>query len=163
MPESLCNLIDDYLARDLFPDKEEAFRAHLLGCQNCRAQVKQHERLAATLTEAVGVLCPVPDHLLARTRARLLSARRRRAVRWLVGAAAAAALLWVVSQSLPRKALKLDEQPAETEQVAGDRAPPAPEVQLTFAQESKLLIVPEKTDSPDVTFVWVFRNQRSAQ
>jgi hypothetical protein len=39
----------------------------------------------------------------------------------------------------------------------------SPPVQVSFANHSKLLVIPEDTGTPDVTFVWVLPNQRQVR
>jgi anti-sigma factor RsiW len=163
MSEPCCERIDDYLSRDLDPLEENAFRTHLTACQTCRALVEQHERLVATLSEAARVLFPPPEGLVARTHIRLKRTRRVKAIGWTLSAAAAAIALWATALS-SQKTVPV-EQPltAPVETIAAARAMHVPGVHVSFANEPRLLIVPEKTESDDVTFVWVYRNERSAQ
>jgi hypothetical protein len=72
-------------------------------------------------------------------------------------------IVWSVMQAVPRKVVPVEPAPVEPVQIADVKVAPEPRVQISFSDESKLLIVPEKTESPDVTFVWVYRNQRAAQ
>ncbi len=162
MFSSPCALLDDYLARDLTAEKERAFEMHLLDCPACHSTVHQQRRLDAMLQEAVRVLVPVPAGLIQRTRARVEKSRRRRYLAYALSASAAAAIIWALFQQgfWLRPPMNPESQPPE--QVAQEKATPAPEVRISFADESKLLVVPEQTDSPDVTFVWVYANQRSA-
>jgi anti-sigma factor RsiW len=157
-----CALLDDYLARDLTVEQERAFEIHLLDCPACHSTVQQQRRLDAMLQEAVRVLDPVPAGLVQRTRARLLKSRRRHYLAYALSASAAAAVIWALFQqgSWLRPPMNAESQPPK--QLAQEKATPAPEVRISFADESMLLVVPEQTDSPDVTFVWVYANQRSA-
>src|SRR5262245_31444172 len=71
-------LARQYAARTLRADQAAAFEDHLVGCEECQAEV----RLAVGIRRAVG-----------NPAARPIVARRR--TRWIVGALAAAALLLV--------------------------------------------------------------------
>jgi hypothetical protein len=159
----MCDRLDDFLARDLAAEVERAFEAHLLDCPACLAAVKQQERIDALLSEAVERLVPMPADLIPRTRTRLKAARRRRYLAYALSVSAAAALVW----SLVRLAPWAPQSPVNREsqpqvQVAEKKEVPPADVRIAFKDDSKLLIVPEKTDSPNVTFVWVFPNQRMA-
>ena len=159
---SACDSVDDYLNRDLPPEQDQLFRAHLLDCATCQAAVQQQERLSALLREAVIELDPPPAEVVTRFRARLTKARRRRFLAFAMSASAAAAVVlllmqkgrWTVGPEKPESAPPI-------EMVAVQEKVPSAEVRISFANESKLIVVPEETDSPDVTFVWVYPNQRS--
>ncbi len=162
MFSSPCDLLDDFLARDLSTEKEQSFAVHLTDCTACNAIVQQQKRLDALLQEASRVLVPVPAGLVQRTRHRLQKSRRRRYLAYSLAASAAAAIIWALFQQgfWLRPPTNAVSQPPE--QVVQEKAISAPEVRISFTDESKFLIVPEQTDSPDVTFVWVFPNQRLA-
>lgn len=163
MSTSPCEMLEDYLARDLAKDQEQAFEQHLTECLSCRRAATRQERIDALISEAVEKLLPEPDGLVPRIHVRLRRARQRRYLAYTASVAAAAAIVWGISQMTPRGATPVEPEPAPPMQITEVKEEPAANVQISFANESKLLIVPEKTESPDVTFVWVYRNQRAAQ
>jgi Putative zinc-finger len=157
-----CASLDDFLNRDLSPEQEQLFRAHLLDCAACNAAVQQHERLNTLLRHAVLELDPPSVEVVFRFRARMAKARRRRFLAYAVSASAAAAVILLLIQKDRWVVVPEKPEPAPPIEIAAvqEKVPPA-QVRISFANESKLVVVPEKTDSPDVTFVWVYPNQRS--
>jgi anti-sigma factor RsiW len=158
---TLCDKLDDYLDRGLSEEQSQLFEAHLHDCPGCFAAALQQERLETLLAEAVKQFDTLPAGLISRTRGRLVSARRRRRLLYAMTAAAAAAVVWWLV-GIPRYRV----EPPGPELVSPERVAVAevsrPEVRISFANESKLLIVPEKTDSPNVTFMWVYPNLRKS-
>lgn len=160
MSTSPCELLEDYLARDLAKGQEHAFERHLIECSSCRSAAERQRRMDALLSEAVKKLAREPEGLVPRIHVHLQRARRRKYLACAVSATAAAVTIWAM---MPRTTTPVKRESAPPIQIAEVKEEPAADVQISFANESKLLIVPEKTESPDVTFVWVYRNQRAAQ
>ncbi len=155
-----CTDLDDYLAGDLADDAAARFAAHLPACGDCRRAVAEHERLTALLSAAVAALEPVPAGLTDRVRRRLRAARRRRVAAALMAVAAAVAVAVVLlGRTPPRR------EPSPP--LVKAPAPPAPElsrpaghVRVRFPG-GDVLAVPEKMDSPNVTFLWVYPRLRA--
>jgi anti-sigma factor RsiW len=162
-----CLLLDDYLAHDLDDAEAARFADHLAECPACRRAVHENERLTALLTAAADRLTPVPAGLTERVGRRLQSVRRRRfaatAAALTAALAAAAAVLWWLGHPAPRV-------PEPERTVAEVRPqPPAPEapgsadrVRVTFPAGANVVAVPVPTESPNVTFVWVYHGLRAA-
>jgi hypothetical protein len=160
---SSCDQLDDYLARGLGEEQERAFEAHLPECPACYTAVQQQNRLDALLVLAVTKLDQVPVELIHRTRARLQKLRRRRYLAYALSASAAAALVWFLLQLPTRPPTRLKDGSRPPGEVVAESEKESPDpVRISFSHESKLLLVPEETGSPDVTFVWVYPNLRSA-
>ena len=157
-----CASLEEFLNRDLPLEQEQLFRAHLPDCAACQAAVQQQERLNALLTEAVLELDPAPAEVISRFRIRMAKARRRRFLTYAVSASAAAAVILLLLQNQRRTVVPEKPEPGPRIEMAAvpEKVPPA-QVRITFANQSKLIVVPEETDSPDVTFVWVYPNQRT--
>lgn len=160
MNASPCQSLDDYLDHDLSGEDRSRFVAHLTNCADCRRAVEEHERLTALLVEATG---PVPVGLTERIERRLRMARWRRVTAVAAALAATAAGVWLLGRYLPRPG-----QPSPP--LADVRPePPAPEeprpadlVRVSFPRSANVLAVPVQTESPNVTFVWVYPNLRAA-
>jgi anti-sigma factor RsiW len=151
-------LLDDYLAHDLTGEERARFVAHLADCRDCSRAVREQERLDALLAEAAERLEPVPAGLTERVGRRLRAARRRRF------AAAALALvigtIWLLNHTAPR--------PGEPKAPLASRRPepeaprPAEHARVTFPAGANVIAVPQPTDSPNVTFLWVYPGLRVA-
>ncbi|HEY1378157.1 MAG TPA: zf-HC2 domain-containing protein [Gemmataceae bacterium] len=154
-----CAALDDYLAGALTGDAAARFVAHLPGCADCRRAVAEQERLAALLTAAVAALEPVPAGLTDRVRRRLRAAHRRRVTAAVMAVAAAVAVAVALLGRTPPR-------PEPSPPLVKAPAPPAPgpprpaeHVRVRFPG-GNVLAVPEKMDSPNVTFVWVYPTLR---
>ncbi len=159
MSTTACDWLVDYLDHDLTAETERLFLAHLPACPACSAAVTQQRRLEEVLSRASERFDRVPVDLVAKARKRIrLASRRRTLTLAAVVSAAAAAIWWVTSvlRPIPQPLVPGSESPI---QIASETTGP-PEIRVTFADDARLLVVPEKTDSPDVTFLWVYRNQR---
>src|SRR5215471_11795088 len=100
MNGSPCTALDDYLNRDLTGDDLAQFTAHLPACGACRHAVREQERLAALLSEAVQRLEPVPQRLVQRIEGRIRVARRRRLAALGAALAAAAVVVWLIGKAV---------------------------------------------------------------
>jgi hypothetical protein len=161
MKPSPCQSLDDYLNHDLGGEGRARFVAHLMECSDCRRAVEDHERLATLLVEATR---SVPAGLTERVERRLRRVRRRRIVATAAALAAALAGVWLLGRYRPRP-----EQPSppladvRPEPPAAPEAPrPADRVRVSFPPGANVLAVPVETESPNVTFVWVYPNLRAA-
>jgi anti-sigma factor RsiW len=83
--------IDRYLDGELSPPNQERFEEHLAGCQTCQRDLAQARALFAVLEGLQDA--PAPQDLLKEVLAGLPSRPAARAMRWLLVAQAAAALL----------------------------------------------------------------------
>jgi anti-sigma factor RsiW len=151
-----CDRVDEFLDGDLHLAVEISFRQHLEGCLHCRRLVAQFEQLGRKLNQAASQVDVVPVDLIPRIQARLIAKSRRRVLA-ATGLCGLAAALAIVLGQLWRERVTCSALPPEPVLVEQTR-PKAP-VQIAFADQSKVLVVPEETGSPDVTFVWVFPNQ----
>jgi anti-sigma factor RsiW len=165
-----CDRLDDYLARDLPGPERSAFAAHVAGCGACRQAVGEQERLAELLAHGIAELDPVPAGLAARIDRRLRAARRRRAAGWaaaLAGAAAAVALC-LAGGRLTHRSPDITPAPAPIVRVApSPHVPGLPssrsEVRVSVRFRPGMIAVPQKTDHPNVTILWVYPVVESAR
>ncbi|SRR6266849_3423367 len=165
---TICEQIDGYLGKWLTEDERVAFEAHLANCPGCRQFVREQRRLEELLTRANAVLVSVPMRLIDQIDERLWRARRRRVLVWATGLAAASILIYFLTAwFLPQRAFKVE--PVQSEIVA---APPQqPEatrdprslVEVTFQPPSDVIAVPQKTDNPSVTIIWVYPTIKTSQ
>jgi hypothetical protein len=156
MKPSLCQLLQDYLDHDLVPAERARFVAHLPECPSCKQAVEENQRLENMLVEAIG-LEPVPRNLVAQVKDRLRLRRRRRWVAAAAALAATAATAFLVVRNLPRTpqselpAAKVSNEPRVVVM-----APASDPVRITFPVDANVLMVREKSDSPNVTIVRVY-------
>ena len=153
-----CHQIDDYLDGDLAELDRTGFEQHLANCPICAAVVEQQRQLAGLLEAATQHFDRPSPELVRKIVRRLRMKRRRRVFAYAAALSAAAAVVWVLLSRLPikDKSIEADVKPALEIAEAKTAGPP---VRISFANESSLVIVPEETGSPNVTFVWVFPNQ----
>jgi len=88
----------------------------------------------------------------------LRAARRRRFAGAVAALAAAAAVVWVVGRPTPRPVGPAPEV-AEVRPVPEPPRPPL--ARVTFPRAADVIVVPGPTDSPHVTFLWVYPGLRT--
>jgi len=93
--EALDQDLDGYVDRELDADAERLIRAHLSGCDTCRARVADRQRLSRLVRSAP--YYSAPDHLRARITAQT---RRTTTTQRVLTWAAAAALVIAISGGL---------------------------------------------------------------
>ncbi len=154
MNPSPCDPLDNYLDRALPDEAHAAFADHARQCPTCRQAVEDQGRVDDLLRRAVARE-PVPEGLTPRIARRLREAERGRRLRRAAGLAAAllAGLgLWGLGRQPPPETPRPPEQ-AET-------APPAPDprslVDVTFESSPSVIALPLRTDSPNVTVIWIY-------
>jgi len=175
-----CDRLDDYLAGWLSADEAASFEAHLADCPACRAEVAHGQRIDRLLAQGSGHLEPVPPSLVDRIEGRIRSLRRRRTVRWALGASAAAAVVlavgvWHIPQDegaalgpeRPPGRGSVAETPVESEPGGHEVAPPAqppsdnePRVRVSLADPSEAILVRKETSNPNVSIVWIYPTVR---
>jgi hypothetical protein len=143
---SPCELLDDYLARDLAADSLARFVEHVPNCADCRRAVAEQERLDQILTDAVEHLEPVPTHLTRGIERRGLTIGRQRLVTAVAALAASIAFIWFAVRPTP---LPIDRT---TPPIA---EPPAMAAVKVKFPSGEVIAVPETMDVPNVTFLWV--------
>lgn len=163
MDPTPCQSLDDYLAQDLGAEERARFVAHLAGCPDCRRAVRDAERLRALFTAAVAQLEPVPAGLTERVRRQLRAVRRRRLAVTVTALAAAAAAVWLIGPIAHRQ-VKPVPQGGDVSPPAAVQITPQPtqQVRVRFPAGTAVVTVPAPTDSPHVTFVWVYPGLRAA-
>jgi anti-sigma factor (TIGR02949 family) len=155
-----CQWLDDYLDNDLTGADLARFEAHLENCSACMRAVGEHRRLTELLSEAVAKE-PLPVGLSDRIARKLRATRRRRiaAVALAVAATVAIAFIWWFGQApiKPKEAI-LAKHEIKAQPVAPLPAGPdnSPQVEVIFHGNPGVIAVPEKTDSPNITFFWVY-------
>ena len=163
-----CEHRDGYLGRWLTETERVEFEAHLADCSDCRHLIQENERLDSLLARANAALLPVPAGLLDRIDGRIRQARRRRVFAWTTGLAAAGILIGALGAWLhvPRgPENRFGPSPGLTKRPH----PPEPTpdarslVHVTFENESDVIAVPQKTDNPSVTIIWVYPTIKAAQ
>jgi len=110
----------------------------------------------------------VPASLVAQIDGRLRRARRRRVAAWATGLAAAVLLVCALGAWLLPQRAKENES-ARHPVVALPAPPPEPTpdprsfVEVTFQPPSDVIAVPQKTDDPSVTIIWLYPTIKAAQ
>jgi hypothetical protein len=168
MKGTSCEQIDGYLGKWLTEDQRSEFAAHLATCQDCRRAVQEQQQLECLLARATAAFVPVPAGLSERIEHRLSHAHHRRSVAWATGFAAAAVLIctlaaWFVTQRAP--VVRRARSPMAEVQPPPSEAKPDPRslVHVTFQPPSDVIAVPQKTDNPSVTIIWVYPTLKPAQ
>jgi hypothetical protein len=161
MTHTYCRQLDDYLAHNLAEDERAAFAGHLPDCPACRQAVGEQEQLDQRLRAATALLESPPADLVARIEGQLRAARRRRLTAWAAGLAAVIALACVTGWLFTREPPGDGSSPVPI--VEAPAPPPQPEspdprslVRVTFQPEAEVIAVPLKTESPNVTIIWVY-------
>jgi hypothetical protein len=155
-----CQRLGDFLDQGLSDEERALFIAHLVECRTCHQAVEAQEHLYQSLRQAVVRLEPTPPGLAERIRLRIQRGAYRRFLRRTAGLVAASVLLglglWrVASPPAPER----PGIPAEVEAVPppGTFHPPSrPLVEVAFRPPSRVIAVPQPTDSPHVTLFWVY-------
>jgi len=152
-----CQFLDDYLDHDLAQAEVALFVAHLSECPKCHEAVAEHHRLETLLADATSRLEPVPGHLVPRIKSRVRMVRRRRWAGFGAGLAASVAVAWLIGRYLP---LAHEFEPpvakGPTEQSPSLAQPAPDQVRITFPAGANVLIVREKSESPNVTFIQIY-------
>jgi anti-sigma factor RsiW len=162
MKASLCQSLDDYLDHDLVPAERARFVAHLSECPSCKQAVEENQQLENMLVEAIG-LEPVPRNLVAQVKDRLRLRRRRRWVAAAAALAATAATVFLVVRNLPlTPQSELPAAKVSSERPVVVAAPARDPVRIIFPADANVLVVREKSDSPNVTIVRVYAGLRSS-
>ncbi len=164
-----CRLLDDYLNGDLPGEEQARFAAHLGKCPACARTVQEQARCDWLLRQAVLELQPVSSDWLARVRRGIrYSAARKRAVR-AAGLAAALLLMGFGVWWLQRGDLG-EEQDTGTIATIEQRPPPGgPEraarvtADVIVQAESALIVVPVKSERPNVTILWIYPAAQTVQ
>jgi anti-sigma factor RsiW len=158
----LCDLLDDYLGRDLSVARQSEFEQHLATCEACRIAVSDWQTLCRTLVTATGELENPSPSLLERIHAGATVSTppaARDIQRWRVAALAGA---WLVAAALfasflrpraPQHELAKAPQPQRNlpKSIAAN-APLPPKVQFS----DDVIGVPIDIGEPNVTVVWLY-------
>jgi len=146
-----CDQIDDFLSGALSAESRAAFAAHLSGCADCRSAERETHQLDALLL-TLDEQAAVPTELVKRIDGRLRQAHRRRLIVRSAAAVAAGVLILALWYIRPQPAIEIVEKtPTLPVEITA--------VRVDFSDE--VLAVPQKTDSPNVVFYWVYPNLAS--
>jgi anti-sigma factor RsiW len=156
-----CHRIDEYLDGELDEPDRSLFEQHLARCSSCAIAVDQQHQLSRLLKAATEQLDRPSPELMRKIDRRLRASRRKRYLAGVVVVATAAALAWIYLHMPARRNEPIPSERMPAVEIA-DARPARSQVRISFANQSKLLIVPVETGSPNVTFVWVYPNQRKA-
>ncbi len=158
MNQMPCDFIDDFLTGELAADYRVEFKAHLVDCPVCRAEVADWESLCRTLRAATGQL-EVPPADLWRPIERETKVAAHTATNdgrsWRVAALIAASLLAAALFSeILRPTLQPDaEQARPLALVAATQpVPTRPSIEI----HGKVIGVPIDIGNPNVTVVWLY-------
>ncbi len=127
------------------------------GGPNCRQAVAEQHRLETLLADATSRLEPVPSHLVPRIKSRVRMVRRRRWAGIGVGLAASVAAAWLIGRYFDlahRFEPPVAKGPTELSPPMAQQPPG--QVRITFPAGANVLIVREKSESPNVTFIQVY-------
>ena len=168
MKGTICEQMDGYLGKWLTEDQRAEFEAHLATCLDCRRAVQEQQQLEHLLTRAAAVSMAVPADLSERIERRLRQVQRRRSLAWATGLAAAGVLVcalaaWLLTQRTPIE--KATPPPMAAVQPRPSESKPDPRslVHVTFQPPSDVIAVPQKTDNPSVTIIWVYPTIKAAK
>jgi hypothetical protein len=159
-----CEHCDGYLGKWLSDGERIAFEAHLNTCPACRRSIAEQRRLDALLARATAAAVAVPAGLLDQIDRRLRRARQRRVAAWAAGLAAAAIGIVIVStQLLPQHAPDMERAPSSS--IARPEPVPAPHalVTVTVPPPSDVIAVPQKSENPSVTIIWLYPTLKTAK
>ncbi|HLJ91856.1 MAG TPA: zf-HC2 domain-containing protein [Gemmataceae bacterium] len=159
-----CEHGDGYLGKWLSDGERIAFEAHFDSCPACRRYIAEQRRLDALLARATEAAVSVPAGLLDQIDRRLRRARRRRMVAWSAGLAAAGIGMAIVSTALlPQHAPDMELTPSSS--IAKPEPVPAPHAQVTVTvpPSSDVIAVPQKSDNPSVTIIWLYPTLNTAK
>jgi len=153
-----CQLLDDYLDHDLTGDDLARFTAHLPGCAECRRAVGEHQRLTALLAEAGrgpgsgsrGADGPGRVPAAGGAATPVCERGSRHWPRRPSSSGSSAMCPRGLSSRRPRVA---EVRPAPE--------PPPPQARVTFPRAADVIVVPGPTNSPNVTFLWVYPGLRT--
>jgi anti-sigma factor RsiW len=173
MNDSECDRLEAYLDGCLPEQARAAFDRHLSQCPRCQHELRELRRIGEWLASADDELGAVPQHLAKRIAGELRSSRWV-VRRWsAIGAAAAAVLLSVVGawwkitshQSHERQVASRPNigQPGavarDTDPLAGASRELQSQVRLTFERDSDAIVVPIKSQDPDVSIFWIYSTE----
>lgn len=169
MKQSECDQLDDYLLGWFSADEASAFERHLLECPSCRQEQELQRQIDGVFAGGDRLLDPIPEGLVARTRAKVRAVRRRRVRRWALAVAASVLALVAIGRVVANYGCwPVDEQVAATEEAERpeSRAPPeapaslhepaAAPARIAMTDPSTGIVVDLKTKDPRITFVWVY-------
>jgi hypothetical protein len=168
MKAANCEQRDGYLGKWLTGDELVEFEAHLAYCRDCRQIIQEEQRLESLLARANSALAPVPPALIDRVEHRLRQAGRRSAAAWATGLAAAALLIcavaiWHLPQRVPEDGPVPSPVAAQAPRPAELAHARRPLVEVTFHSPSDVIAVPQKTENPSVTIIWVYPTIKAEQ
>jgi hypothetical protein len=163
-----CENRDGYLGRWLTGEEQAEFEAHLTDCPECRHFIHENERLERLLARANAALLPVPADLPERIDRRIHQTRQRRVFAWTTGFAAAGILICAIGAwlHLPRgPGNETSPSPVLTKRPPPSEPRPDPRslVEVTVEHPSDVIAVPQKTDNPSVTIIWLYPTIQAAQ
>ena len=168
MKASTCEQRDGYLGKWLAGHERVEFEAHLANCPGCRQFVQEQQRLDNLLAQANAELLPVPAVLLRQIEHRLRKGRRWRLTAWVAALSAAAILActfaaWYLANWLPKDDAR--QSPPLATPLHPPSQPPDPRtlVRVTFPSPSDVIAVPQKTENPSITIIWVYPTVKTAQ
>jgi hypothetical protein len=151
-----CEYLEDYLDHDLAGVELSRFVDHLPECSTCRLAIADHERLENLIIDAAR-LEPIPAGLVARIETRTRLARRLSWAGITAAAAASVAVIWLIGHYLP---FAKQPEPAVAigppEPSPSETLPAADHIRVTFPAGSNVLIVREKSEIPNVTFIQIY-------
>jgi anti-sigma factor RsiW len=159
-----CDLLDEFLGRELTVAERRAFEDHLPECPSCRDAVADWQALCGTLRSATRPLETPPAALLERIERESAVPEEPVATggkTWRVAALVAASLL---AAALFRGLLRPASPPASTRKplaVEGATAMIPPPLKVEFSGD--VIGVPIDIGDPKVTVVWVYPEAKLAQ
>jgi len=161
-----CDALDDYLAGELPPAREAAFREHLDWCAACRMEVDGWAAIAGSLKRATCELESPDADLWVRiehARASRQYGARRRRLRCQFAAAACVAGLVIAGfmafdRSAPRSVVEKPDEPEAAAPLHMEVITPSPLVELP----DDVIGVPIDVGDPNVTVVWVYPTVNAA-
>jgi anti-sigma factor RsiW len=177
MKQSPCDRLDDYMLGWHSPDEAAEFERHLTDCPACHRQQALQQSIDGMLAGSGGSLDTIPSGLIERTRHRVESARRRKALRWTFGLVAAAAVL--IAAVIGRFTFWSPSRPGDMDVAVSQNAAAAhgntpsnsplsttenlkESTRVALADPSSGIVLECKTRDPRINIVWIYPAVKSA-
>jgi hypothetical protein len=163
MRSSTCELREGYLGKWVTSKERVDFEAHLAHCPDCQPIVQEQQQLDDLLARANVAIVPVPAGLIDEIDGLLRRARRRTMIAWASGLAAAGILICSLAAWFAQRADKERHAVTYKDRQVVPARDPRSLVKVIFQPSSDVIAVPQKTENPSVTIIWVYPTIKTVQ
>ncbi len=172
-----CDHLDDYLGGWLSQADRTRFAAHLADCPACREECQQQRQIDRLLRQGAGRDEPAP-RLIEQIERQIHRASQRRRLRWACVLSAAATIALAVGVFVATRDRgngpqppPMTEQPDEPAAPLVEVDPPEreenahqpPKVRVVASRPAEAIVVPVKTEAPNVSIVLIYPTVTSVQ